>query len=57
MHMRGAGAVMTLKKDAKIDEGDLKAALKKNGITFKSFKQETRSKAKAAFVIDVKGLT
>lgn len=55
--MNGAGAVMTLKKDAKLDEGELKTALKKNGITFKSLKQETRKRAKAAFVIEVKGLT
>lgn len=48
---------MTLKKDAKLTEADLKAALKKKGITFKSFKQVTRTKPSAAFVLETKTLT
>lgn len=55
--MNGAGAVMTLKKDGKIAEADLKAALKKNGITFKSFKKVNFVKPNAAFVIHTKKLT
>lgn len=55
--MNGAGAVMTLKKDGKIAEADLKAALKKKGITFKSFTKQTFTKANAAFVLETKSLT
>ncbi len=55
--MSGTRATFTLKKDAKVDEKALVAALKKSKITFNSCTSRKGSRAKAAWVLATPGLT
>ena len=55
--MSGTRATFTLKKDAKMDEKALVAALKKRKITFNSCTSRKGTRAKAAWVLATPGLT
>ena len=50
MFVSGTRATFTMKKDAKIDEAALKAALKKNTLEFVSLESRETKRAKAAWV-------
>lgn len=55
--MSGTRATFTLKKDAKVDEKALKAALEKSKITFNSLTSRNTEPAKEAWVLECPGLT
>jgi hypothetical protein len=57
MLVSGTRVSFTLKKDAKVDEKALKAALKKGKLSFVSLTTTKRLPAKAAYVIKTPGLT
>jgi hypothetical protein len=57
MFLSGARVTFTLKKGAKLDEKVLRAAVKKNKLTFVSLSSSKRLPAKAAYVIKTPGLT
>ena len=57
MFLSGARVTFTLKKGAKLDEKALRAAVKKNKLTFISLSSSKRLPAKAAYVIKTPGLT
>ncbi len=55
--MSGTRATFTLKKDAKVDQDALAAALKKKGLTFNSLTSRKSTRAAAAYVAQTPGLT
>ena len=57
LFMRGTVATFTLKKDAKVDEKKLAAAVKKQGLQFNSLTSRESVRAKAAYVAQTPGLT
>ena len=55
--MSGTRATFTLKKDAKVDEKALKAALKSKRLKFVGLKSRESERAAAAYVAVTPGLT
>ncbi|MFT5733910.1 MAG: hypothetical protein ACJA2W_002035 [Planctomycetota bacterium] len=55
--MSGTRATFTLKKDAKVDEKALKAALEKKRLKFVGLKSRETVRAAAAYVAATPGLT
>ena len=55
--MSGTRATFTLKKDAKVDEMALKAAVEKKALKFVSMTSRESQRAEAAYVAVAPGLT